>query len=83
MIINLSEAKTHLSELVQRAYQGEEIIIAKNNLPLVELVVHRPKSKVILGLFEDHPARDAFMEALDVDISDIWEGSEVFPKLRF
>jgi antitoxin (DNA-binding transcriptional repressor) of toxin-antitoxin stability system len=80
MIINLSEAKAHLSELVQRAYQGEEIIIAKNNLPLVELVVHRPKSKVILGLFEDHPARDVLMEALDVDISDMWEGSEVFPK---
>lgn len=80
MIINVSEAKAHLSELVQRAYQGEEIIIAKNNLPLVELVVHRPKSKVVLGLFEDHPARDALMEALDVDISDLWEESEVFPK---
>jgi len=80
MIINLSEAKAHLSELVQRAYQGEEIIIAKNNLPLVELVVHRPKSKIIFGLLKDHPDRDALNAALDIDISDIWEDSEIFPK---
>ena len=79
MIINLSEAKAHLSELVQRAYQGEEIIIAKNNLPLVELVVHRPKSKVILGLLKDHPSRNALNAALDIDDSDLWDG-EVFPQ---
>ncbi|MDE2420611.1 MAG: type II toxin-antitoxin system prevent-host-death family antitoxin [Gammaproteobacteria bacterium] len=77
MIINLSEAKTHLSELVQLAYQGEEIIIAKNNLPLVELVAYHPKSKVILGLFENHPERDALNDALAIDISDLWEDSEI------
>jgi prevent-host-death family protein len=80
MIINLSEAKAHLSELVQRAYQGEEIIIAKNNLPLVELVVHRPKSKIVFGLLKDHPSNNALNAALDIDISDLWEDSEIFPQ---
>jgi prevent-host-death family protein len=37
-IINLYEAKTHLSELVERAAQGEEIIIAKAGRPLARLV---------------------------------------------
>lgn len=36
--INLYEAKTHLSELVERAAQGEEIIIAKAGRPLARLV---------------------------------------------
>jgi len=82
MLINISEAKAHLSDLVQRAAHGEEIVIAKNNLPFVELVAYRPKpeSKVILGLFKNHPAGDALREALDVNISDLWEENEIFPK---
>jgi prevent-host-death family protein len=37
--VNIHEAKTHLSKLIQRALEGERIIIAKGNTPLVELVV--------------------------------------------
>ena len=35
--INMFEAKTHLSAYVQRALEGEEVIIAKAGTPLVEL----------------------------------------------
>ncbi len=35
---NIHEAKTHLSRLVQRAAQGEEIIIAKAGKPIAKLV---------------------------------------------
>ena len=37
-IMNLYEAKTHLSELVERAAAGEEIVIAKAGLPKARLV---------------------------------------------
>ncbi len=50
MIINISEAKANFSKLIEMAYHGEEVIIAKNNLPLVDLVVHQPKKKRTLGL---------------------------------
>ena len=50
MIINVSKAKANLSKLVDMAYHGEKVIIAKNNLPLVELVVHKPEAKRKLGL---------------------------------
>jgi len=50
MIINVSEAKAKLSKLVDMAYHGEEVIIAKNNLPLVKMVAHKPKAKRKLGL---------------------------------
>lgn len=36
--INLYEAKTHLSELVERAAEGEEIVIAKAGKPMARLV---------------------------------------------
>lgn len=36
--INLYEAKTHLSQLVDRAAKGEDIIIGKAGKPMVRLV---------------------------------------------
>jgi prevent-host-death family protein len=36
--VNLYDAKTNLSELVERAAEGEEIIIAKNGKPRARLV---------------------------------------------
>ena len=50
MIVNISEAKANLSKLINMAYHGEKIVIAKNNLPLVDLVVHKPEGKRTLGL---------------------------------
>lgn len=41
---NIGEAKTHFSKLVQKAMLGEEIIIAKNNKPVLKLVpLDKPK----------------------------------------
>ena len=36
--VNIYEAKTHLSELVERASAGEEIVIAKSGVPTARLV---------------------------------------------
>ncbi|MBT3380581.1 MAG: type II toxin-antitoxin system prevent-host-death family antitoxin [Lentisphaerae bacterium] len=52
MIVNVSEAKTHLSRLIDLVYHGEEVLIAKNNLPIVDLVIHKPKGKRRLGQLE-------------------------------
>lgn len=37
--VNVHEAKTQLSRLIQAALEGEEIIIARNRKPLVRLEV--------------------------------------------
>ncbi len=42
-VISIHEAKTHLSRLIQQALEGEEIIIAKRNEPMVRLEVVREK----------------------------------------
>jgi prevent-host-death family protein len=43
--VNIHEAKTRLSELLALAMQGEEIIIAKANRPLVRLTPLEPPKK--------------------------------------
>lgn len=41
--VNMHEAKTHLSRLVERAIEGEDVVIAKSGKPLVRLVpVEKP-----------------------------------------
>jgi len=37
--VNIHEAKTHLSKLIQEALAGEDVVIAKGNKPVVKLVV--------------------------------------------
>ncbi|MHB1667813.1 type II toxin-antitoxin system Phd/YefM family antitoxin [Thiomonas sp.] len=38
MQVNILECKNHLSQLVRRAQQGEEVIIAHRGVPAVKLV---------------------------------------------
>lgn len=37
-IANINEAKTHLSQLVERALAGEEVLIARSGTPLIRLI---------------------------------------------
>ncbi|MFP6731496.1 MAG: type II toxin-antitoxin system Phd/YefM family antitoxin [Alphaproteobacteria bacterium] len=37
-IVNLHEAKTHFSKLIERVRQGEEIIVAKAGKPVAKLL---------------------------------------------
>lgn len=39
---NIHTAKAHLSELIQKAMLGEEVIIARDNKPMVKLVTIQP-----------------------------------------
>jgi prevent-host-death family protein len=45
MQVNMHEAKTQLSKLVERAAAGEEVVIAKAGVPRVRLVPVEPKRK--------------------------------------
>ena len=41
MKVNIHEAKTHLSRLVDRAAQGEEVTIARAGKPVARLVAYQ------------------------------------------
>lgn len=49
MEVNLYEAKTELSQLVERATVGEEIIIAEADKPVVRLIRIEAASRRVLG----------------------------------
>ena len=50
MIFNVAEAKANPSRLIHMAFHGEEVVISRNNLPLVELAVRKQKSEIVFGL---------------------------------
>jgi prevent-host-death family protein len=50
MQVNIAQAKARLSELVQKAMLGEEIVIAKDNKPLLRLTpIVSPLAKRVPG----------------------------------
>jgi prevent-host-death family protein len=79
MEVNMHEAKTHLSRLIERALAGEEVIVAKAGKPLVRLTPI-VKKKPIFG-----SARGTFVlpEGWDAPMTDEelaeWEEGPVFP----
>ncbi|MBA7534318.1 hypothetical protein ES705_26564 [subsurface metagenome] len=76
MIVNISDAKTNLSKLVDMAYHGEKVVIAKNNLPLVDLIPHKPEGKRKLGLLQgEFTVPDDFMDE-DSEINEMFYGKD-------
>ncbi len=45
MQVNIHEAKTHLSRLIDRAVAGEEVIIGKAGKPVAILAPYKPSDK--------------------------------------
>jgi prevent-host-death family protein len=50
---NMHDAKTKLSQLVEAAERGESVFIARNGLPVAQLVAV-PKQKFNFGFLKDH-----------------------------
>lgn len=48
-VVNLYDAKTQLSSLVERAANGEDIVIAKAGRPLARLVAYEPRAMLKFG----------------------------------
>ena len=75
-VVNTHEAKTHLSALLNRALQGEEIIIARAGKPLVRLApVALPAKPRTFGWAKGevkiHPE---FFDPLPDDLLALFEG---------
>lgn len=46
IVVNIHEAKTHLSRLLRRVASGEEVVIAKAGRPIARLVPAEPGARV-------------------------------------
>lgn len=74
--VNMHEAKTHFSQLVNAAAEGKEIYIAKAGTPVAKLVSLEPKkTKVRFGVLKGKMRLAADFDApLPDDIIDLFEG---------
>jgi prevent-host-death family protein len=74
--VNVHEAKTHLSRLLQRVMNGEEVVIARAGTPVARLIPYTPR------LSTRQPGRyagqiriaDDFDDELPVDLQVLFEG---------
>ena len=77
MKVTIHAAKTTLSKLIERAHAGEEVIIARDDLPVARLVPivapSAPKRRpgTLRGVVKVTPA---FFEPLPPEELDVWEG---------
>jgi prevent-host-death family protein len=78
--VNVHEAKTHLSRLLERAHAGEEIILAKAGKPYARLVPLEPlPEKRQLGFLKGM-VTDDFFDPLPEEELALWEDGPVFPE---
>ncbi len=77
-MVNIYEAKTNLSRLVDQAAAGEEIVIAKAGKPMARLVPLQPKQGPRqLGKFKGQvPVPDDFDTMFEEEIRAMFEDGE-------
>lgn len=69
-------AKAKLSKLLDLVYHGEKVVIAKNNLPIADLVPHTPEGKRKLGHLKGKITIPENFNEEDEDINEMFYGNE-------
>lgn len=82
-VVNVHEAKTNLSRLIEQALRGEEVVIARNGVPAVKLVQveaeTQKKPKRQPGFWSGKIKEiDPDWWKPDDELADLFEGSESF-----
>lgn len=77
MKISVYEAKSKLSQMINRALEGEEVVITRNGDEVVKLTpVNHPKGEWI-GMWKGKiKVHDSFYEPLDEDILGYFTGEK-------
>lgn len=72
MEVNIHEAKTHLSKLLERVALGEEVVIAKAGTPVAKLVpiTGKPKTRKIGSAKGEFVVPDDFNDPLPKEVED-------------
>jgi prevent-host-death family protein len=71
-VVNVHEAKTHLSRLLDRVYNGEEIVLAKAGKPYALLSPLPPGQERKPGIVRGR-ITEAFFEPLSNEELEAWE----------
>lgn len=67
--VNVHEAKTHLSRLLERVEAGEEVIVARAGRPIARLIPYQPRHEPrVPGMWRD---KVTFAEDFDATPEDV------------
>jgi prevent-host-death family protein len=79
--VNMHQAKSSLSRLVERALAGEEVVIARNGEPLVQLIPVPKKAEGprIPGRSKGKVSSGPDFEFTDEETTELFEGP-IFPE---
>ena len=75
MNVNIHEAKTHLSRLLERVAAGERVVISKAGTPIADLVPHRAAA-ITFGGLQGEVSYDDQAFGIDQDIQRMFYGEE-------
>jgi prevent-host-death family protein len=73
--VNIHEAKTHLSRLLEQVAAGERVVISKAGHPVADLVPHHAPA-VTFGGLKDQVSYDDRAFDIDPDIQEMFYGPE-------
>ena len=74
-VVNVHQAKTHLSRLLAQVEAGEEVVIARRGEPVARLVRCKPRGKRQFGAMRGQIViDDSILDPLPEDELAAWEG---------
>ena len=73
--VNIHEAKTHLSRLLEQVAAGERVVISKAGTPIADLVPHRA-ARVVFGGLKGEIAYNDQAFGIDPDIQQMFYGPQ-------
>jgi prevent-host-death family protein len=73
--VNIHEAKTHLSRLLEQVAAGERVVISKAGTPIADLVPHQAKA-VTFGGLKGEVTYDDRAFGIDPDIQRMFYGPD-------
>ena len=74
-VVNVHQAKTHLSHLLAQVEDGQEVIIARNGKPVARLVSVQKRGKRQPDIFKGKIViPDSFFDPLPEEELKAWEG---------
>ncbi|MFT4009124.1 MAG: type II toxin-antitoxin system prevent-host-death family antitoxin [Nocardioidaceae bacterium] len=79
--VNMHEAKTHLSRLVERVEQGERIVIARAGRPVAELRPYQRVDVVFGALRGELDYSMAFTEETEAEVAALFD-DDIWPAAR-
>lgn len=75
--VNIHEAKTHLSRLLERVAAGEKVVISKAGRPVADLVPHRGAPVVFGGMRGELSYDDESLAGVDPAVQRMFYGDDV------